>query len=346
MAEISKIERIDKTLFVDDGQKRGPMTMSRVKHHPRENRVLAQVADRRLALFDPNVEPTSVKGKQGMVVLGELVCAHEVGWIRSFAVQPEGKWIVTGGSDRTLRQWAWENGRPSDSPVHQAAAHEGWVEGIAVSPKGETIVSVGADRVVKVWSAADLKLLETLTGHEKYLADAAFTHDGKRFITGGEDGRVIVWDSASLKAEHTISLGGTNDQQGQTPRHSGVHRLAVSHDDRWLAVALAEEFHLYDLVSGALKTIEKGNMDVALHPAANVIASGEGEVKLWSFVPEKFPEPTVDKNGRPIKPQGLPGKSIGSIKRGDWSLGLSFSPDGGQLALGKADGTLELYAVG
>lgn len=344
MTEVTKITKVEASFLADDGQKRGPMTMSRLHFHPRQPKLVAQIVDRRLALFDLDAEPVEI-AKKGRQVLGDLVCPHEIGWVRGFAIHPGGEAIVTGGSDRTLRLWPWADGRPARTPAFQLAAHDGWVEAVAYSPDGKLAVSVGADKKVKVWNAADLKLLETLAGHDRYLSDVVFTHNGQNFVTGGEDGKVIIWDAASLKSLTTIDVGGANNQFGQTPRHSGVHRLAISADDRWLGVAGGESLTVYDLAARTIVAREKCEMDVAFHPSANLLVGGESDVKFWHYDPDKFSPPPLDKNGKLEKTGTITGKVVASVKRGDWSLGVAFSPDGKRVALGKSDGTVELHDV-
>lgn len=338
-----KLTKTEKTFFVDDGAKRGPMTMFRVRFHPTEPKLLALCVDRRVAVWDLNGQPQEVKGKKDKVVVGELLCPHEIGWVRGFDVHPRGEFVATGGSDRTLRLWKWADGRPSEQPVQQVAAHDGWVEAVAYSPDGNMIATAGADRLVKVWDAAGLQPIQSLTGHSKYASDLTYSPDGKLLISGAEDGVVIVRDATNYSEVRRIEFGSANDQSGQLPRHSGVHRLAVSHDSRWFAAAGGEKLDVYDLASGEVVASERLNMEVAFHPSADVLAGGEGEVKCWTYETGKFAPPEKDKNGKPQNPKGIHGKSFAAIKRGDWSLGLQFSPDGRRVALGKADGTVELY---
>jgi WD40 repeat protein len=52
-------------------------------------------------------------------VVHEL-CAmpHEAGWVRCVDASPDGRWVVTGGSDRRLKLWAWADGKPAAQPTH------------------------------------------------------------------------------------------------------------------------------------------------------------------------------------------------------------------------------------
>lgn len=343
MADVSNITKIDKSFLADDGEKRGPMTMVRLGFHPKKRQLVAQIVDRRLACFSLDAEVSERPKVKGKHVFGELVCPHRIGWVRAFAIHPQGEAVITGGSDRTLRRWAWTDDRPATEPSHQCAAHEGWVEGIAYSPDGKRVVSVGADRHAKVWDSADLKPIKSLSGHVNHVMDVAFTHDGQQFVTGGEDGKVIVWDAKSFEQVATIDFGGTNKQFGQTPRQSGIHRLAISCDDQWLAIAGGEALHVYNLPALTLVAIEKCDMDVAFHPSAALLSAGESEVKCWAYDAQKLVPPRLDKAGKPNKANTISGKLLSTLKRGDWSLGIAFSVDGRQLALGKSDGTVELY---
>jgi WD40 repeat protein len=345
MPNPTKITKSKKTYFVDDGANRGPMTMFRVAFHPSEPKLLAQCADRRLACWNLDGEVEQIKGRKDTCVVGQFVCPHEIGWIRSFDVHPAGREIVTGGSDRTLRLWKWTDGRPDEQSVADAKAHNGWVDAVAYSPDGSQLATAGADSLVKIWDAKDLKPIKTLAGHEKYVCDVAFSPDGKLLVSGAEDGLVFVRDANTYDELRRIEFGSANDQYGQIPKHSGVHRLAISYDNRWLSVAGGETLNVYELTTGEIVATERVQMDVTFHPSCDVLVGGESEAKVWLCHTAKFAPPEKDKNGKPKSPGGISGTVLTTIKRGSWSLGLRFSGDGKHLALGKSDGAVELYDV-
>ena len=56
----TKLTRL-KTYHVDDGAKRGPMTISQVRFHPAARVLLAACADRRLALWNLDAKETTTK---------------------------------------------------------------------------------------------------------------------------------------------------------------------------------------------------------------------------------------------------------------------------------------------
>ena len=91
--------------------------------------------------------------------------------MRSVAFSPDGKTIVSGSGDQTIKVWDAGAPRPPDpspspklsAPTLAAAslelkaekqsAHSGVVHSVAFSPDGKTIVSGSDDKTLKVWDA-------------------------------------------------------------------------------------------------------------------------------------------------------------------------------------------------
>ena len=92
-------------------------------------------------------------------------------FVHSVAFSPNGKTIVSGSQDKTIKVWdagvsALTPLTPSPdltAPVLVAAslelkaekqsAHSDWVRSVAFSPDGKTIVSGSDDKTIKVWDA-------------------------------------------------------------------------------------------------------------------------------------------------------------------------------------------------
>lgn len=347
---MSRIEFVKspRSFSIDDGEKRGPLSLARLAFHPSGTLLYGQVADRRLALWNLAAEATQTK--KGASILGSLVCPHAAGWIRGFHLTRDGEWLATGGSDRRLKLWKCADGTPADTPTHDVAAHEGWVEGVAFSPDGKHLATVGADRQIKLWQANTLKLLASESAHTIFPRDVAFSPDGKWLVSAGEDGVAVVRDAESFKIARQIDTGLTSDQQGQTPARGGVVRLGISHDSQWLGLGGDRITLIYELATGkGVASIAQAGGDVLFGRTADWFAAGEDTIRLFEYVPNAFkPQaiaPKLDAKGKP-QPVGLPsfsGREIVSIKRGGFSCGAACSNDDEQVALGKSDGTLELW---
>jgi WD40 repeat protein len=81
--------------------------------------------------------------------------------VRAVAVSPDGRFIVSGSDDRTVKVWELESGRL----LRSLEGHTDWVRAVAVSPDGRFIVSGSVDRTVKVWELESGRLLRSLEGH-------------------------------------------------------------------------------------------------------------------------------------------------------------------------------------
>jgi len=332
-----------KTYHIDDGAKRGPMTMSQVRFHPTDRVLLATCADRRIAMWNLDDKETTVKNLTA--VPGAFACPHAAGWVRCLDVSPDGKWVVTGGSDRRLKLWALTGGKPADKPTRDIEAHTGWVEAVAFSPDGKFLVTGGADFAVKVWNAADLSPVKMLTGHTGFVRDVAWLPDDSAFVSGAEDGKLIVWDAKALALVRTITYGGANEQFGQNPSLSGVHRLHVSRDGKWLAAAGGKTLTVFNLATGAAVAEDKSDAQVCFSPKDDMLAAGSNNAKVVAYDSTKFAPAKADKNGRLGNPGALTGKELAQIKLGDFSLGMRFSADGKLLGLGRTEGKVEVWEV-
>ncbi len=110
--------------------------------------------------------------------------------VHSVAISADGKTIVSGGSDRTVRLWN-SNGQQIGEPLK---GHQGWVTSVAISADGKTIVSSGYDSTMRLWNSSGQPIAEPLKGHQGWVTSVAISADGKTIVIGEGDGNVRLWD--------------------------------------------------------------------------------------------------------------------------------------------------------
>ncbi|HRD78742.1 MAG TPA: caspase family protein, partial [Hyphomicrobiaceae bacterium] len=126
---------------------------------------------------------------------GTLVRSWEAhgGRVTSAAVSPDGRRIVTGSSDGTLKFWDAATGRELRSIDGGQSA----LMAVAMSPDGRWVVSSGMDATVKLWDAATWKELRAMAGHKQQVNAVAVSPDGRWVVSGSHDTTVKLWDSAT-----------------------------------------------------------------------------------------------------------------------------------------------------
>ena len=125
---------------------------------------------------------------------------HE-GWVNSVAFSPDGKLIVSGSADATVRLWDAATGKHVGDPL---TGHQRGVNSVAFSPDGQRIVSGGSDGSIRLWETATGKPLGEPFLVQGNVDSVAFSPDGRQIVSGGEDG----WCDSGLRLPQILPLGG------------------------------------------------------------------------------------------------------------------------------------------
>ncbi len=200
--------------------------------------------------------------------------------VNSVAFSPDGKKIVSGSDDRTLRLWDAD----TEEHLHTLTGHTNDVNSVAFSPDGKKIVSGSDDRTLRLWDADTGEQLRTITGHTSSVNSVAFSPDGKKIVSGSSDGTIRLWDAETGERIHTLT--------GHT---RSVYSVAFSPDGKKIASGSGDirlrgsTVRLWDADTGQhLRTITGHTYNVnsvAFSPDGEKIASGSGDgtVLLWDF---------------------------------------------------------------
>jgi WD40 repeat protein len=96
-------------------------------------------------------------------------------YVTSVAFSPDGKQVVSGSDDKTVRLWDAITGAAQQT----LEGHSDWVTSVAFSPDGKQVVSGSGDKTVRLWDAITGAAQQTLEGHSRSVTSIAFSADGK-----------------------------------------------------------------------------------------------------------------------------------------------------------------------
>jgi hypothetical protein len=114
---------------------------------------------------------------------------------RALAVDPRGRFFVTGGADLTLSCWSL-----ADLGLRWRLAPGGCCAGefLALSPDGEVLVTGSGSGMLFVDTGTGAVVRKLKTNHDRGVRDAAFAPDGETLATIGYDSRLALWSLERL----------------------------------------------------------------------------------------------------------------------------------------------------
>ncbi|KIK13712.1 hypothetical protein PISMIDRAFT_118339 [Pisolithus microcarpus 441] len=249
-----------------------------------------------------------------------LACEGHTDGVFSVAFSSDGKKIVSGSWDKTVRVWDAERGVKIGSHLE---GHTDGVNSVAVSHDGKRIASGSVDKTIRVWDAErGVQIGSYLQGHTDRVISVAFSPSGKRIVSGSWDKTVRVWD-----AEGGVQIG--SHLEGHTDR---VDSVAFSPDGKRIVSGSKDKtVRTWDAETGAqigshLEGHTDGVNSVAFSPDGKRIVSG-----------------SVDKTVRVWDAER--GVQIGSNFMGhtDRIISVAFSPDGKRVVSGSVDKTVRVW---
>ncbi|MBE9068925.1 AAA-like domain-containing protein [Leptolyngbya cf. ectocarpi LEGE 11479] len=256
-----------------------------------------------LSTLKQQVESTLRQAIYGIFEVNRLMGHTDV--VHDVDFSPDGKTLVSVGTDQQLRFWSREGHLLNSVRVSNDEPFS-----VDYSPNGDMIAVADGDGTISLWSTTGEKL-NSLTGHGGTVWYVSFDATGELLISTSQDGTVKLWS-----------------QQGDLLRtFSGNAGAAISPDQQLIATT-GEDGQLWRR-DGSLHSTLTGYdgplSNVVFSPDGNLIVTNgdNGSVQLWQS----------------------DGGLIKSIMAHDADIwGLTFSPDGEFFVSTSVDGTAKVWS--
>ncbi|TFK61453.1 WD40 repeat-like protein [Pluteus cervinus] len=113
--------------------------------------------------------------------------------VSSVVYSPDGRYLVSGSYDKTVRIWNATTGQPLGKPFQ---GHNDSVQSVAYSPDGRHVISGSYDRTVRIWDATTGQTVgQPLQGHSSAVSSVVYSPDGRYVVSGSYDRTVRIWDA-------------------------------------------------------------------------------------------------------------------------------------------------------
>ena len=133
--------------------------------------------------------------------------------IYSLDFSNDGRYIVSGSGDKTMRIWDLSDAScrmiTIETPTTGSAVNQpqdAGVTSVSISPDGTMVAAGSLDSIIRIWEIASGTLLDSLQGHRDSVYSVAFTPDGKGIVSGSLDKSLKFWDLSSLLRK--LAAGG------------------------------------------------------------------------------------------------------------------------------------------
>lgn len=242
---------------------------------------------------------------------------------------PDGKTLVSSGSDRVIRLWDLTSGKEVRQFGKVPPEGHKFVFALAISPDGKRLAAVrgGKDPIV-VWDVA--------TGAQQYdvepqdqVVSLAFTIDGKALIYGCRDTAAVhLCEAATGKAGRHFKLA-----------HGHGASVAIPADGKTLLAPGDTRLHAYDVGKGEELAVTRGPegkiWGVAFSPDSRTLVTAGAPVTLWDVSDRR----ELRQFGRELRQFAQNLEELGPVRT------VAFSPNGRYLAWAKSERALCLWDV-
>jgi WD40 repeat protein len=111
------------------------------------------------------------------------------GKVHDVTVSWDGRYVATGGEDRTARIWDAKTG----DELQVIFGHASDVRAVAFSPSGYRLATGSTDGTIRLWDATNGASVMCVSARAAGIYDLAYSPDGKTLASGHGNGAVCIW---------------------------------------------------------------------------------------------------------------------------------------------------------
>ena len=232
--------------------------------------------------------------------------------VESFSFSPDGKQLILGSIDKTIRIWDTTNGKEikcfniSSWGKSVNFSHDGKsvvygndnivyfrnltnkyeisrinsgtisVDSVNFSPNGDKYI-VSAGRNLKIFDVIKKEEILRIKGYKCRASTAKYSSDGKWIVASLDNETIKIWDALTGKEKQTIN-------------ECGIFSFAIINNAQVLIVMLYKSIHIWDIEKGKLiRSIEKtdiNNISMTVHANCMLIAAtqeGNHQIRFWEI---------------------------------------------------------------
>ncbi|XP_051855276.1 autophagy-related protein 16-1 isoform X4 [Antechinus flavipes] len=267
---------------------------------------------------NPDAHPSSNKEVQVPTTAVYVFDAHD-GEVNAVQFSPGSRLLATGGMDRRVKLWE-VFGDKCEAKGSLSGSNAG-ITSIEFDSAGSYLLASSNDFASRIWTVDDNRLRHTLTGHSGKVLSAKFLLDNARIVSGSHDRTLKLWDLRSKVCIKTVFAGSSCNDIVCTEQC-----VMSGHFDK--------KIRFWDIRSESIiRELELLGKITALdlNPERTDLLSCSRDDLLK----------IIDLRVNAVKQTfSAPGFKCGS----DWTR-VVFSPDGGYIAAGSAEGSLYIWNV-
>jgi WD40 repeat protein/serine/threonine protein kinase len=287
----------------------------------------------------------------------------------SGCISADGRYVLSGSFDKTLRLWEVATGRC----LRTIAEHTGTVYSVCISEDGLLALSGADDGTLRLWEVATGRLLRTFDGHAQRVSSVCLSEDVSYALSGSWDKTVRLWEVATGHCLRTF-VGHTDTVESVCLSADGRYALSGggkpplppsslpgAWDEEWGDCTV----RLWDVASGdCLRTFSGHTHNVSFvcfSEDMRYALSGGGTLKLWELADGRCLRTTQGDAGTVNGRYSLSGGDDGTLRLWEVVTGrllrtfaghaqrvnsVCWSRDGRYALSASADKTLKLWELG